>query len=96
MFFGGYCRRLISGRGAERWAASPPEFDIFLIFPSFLSPSAIREATRVPSLLYLIKYRFTCGDSDPSEIIKMFQNIMTRIIVYFLENVKLITTLTSQ
>ena len=26
-----------------------------------------------------IKYRFTCGDSDLSEIIKKCQNIMTRI-----------------
>ena len=28
-----------------------------------------------------IKYRFTCGDSDLSEIIKKCQNIMTRIVV---------------
>ena len=27
-----------------------------------------------------IKYRFTCGDSDVSEIIKKCQNIMTRIV----------------
>ena len=37
---------------------SQPKFDDFLIFPtilrSYLSPSAIREATRVPSLLHLI------------------------------------------
>ena len=28
-----------------------------------------------------IKYRFTCGDSDLSEIIKKCQNIMTRMVV---------------
>ena len=28
-----------------------------------------------------IKYRFTCGDSDLSEIIKRCQNIMARIVV---------------
>ena len=27
-----------------------------------------------------IKYRFTCGDWDPREIIKKCQNIMTRIV----------------
>ena len=27
-----------------------------------------------------IKYRFTCGDSDISEIIKKCQNMMTRIV----------------
>ena len=27
------------------------------------------------------KYCFTCGDSDPNEIIKKCQNIMTRIVV---------------
>ena len=30
-----------------------------------------------------IKYRFTCGDSDLSEIIKKCQNIMTRIVWKF-------------
>ena len=30
-----------------------------------------------------IKYRFTCGDSDQSEIIKKCQNIMTRIALKF-------------
>ena len=29
------------------------------------------------------KYRFTCGDSDQSEIIKRCQNIMTRIVWKF-------------
>ena len=29
-----------------------------------------------------IEYRFTCGDSDLSEIMKKCQNIMTRIAVY--------------
>ena len=28
-----------------------------------------------------IKYRFTCGDSDLSEIIKKCQNIMARVAV---------------
>ena len=28
-----------------------------------------------------VKYRFTCGDSDVSEIIKKYQNVMTRIVV---------------
>ena len=29
-----------------------------------------------------IKYRFTCDDSDLSQIIKKCQNIMTRIVVF--------------
>ena len=29
-----------------------------------------------------IKYHFTCGDSDLSEIIKKYQNIMARIAVF--------------
>ena len=37
-----------------------------------------------------MKYRFTCGDSDLSEIIKKCQNIMTRIVdtFYSLKNNK--------
>ena len=38
-----------------------------------------------------IKYRFTCDDSDLSQIIKKCQNIMTRIVVFKL-NIVLIGT----
>ena len=39
-----------------------------------------KESTRTKFVMLNIKYRFTCGDSDLSEIIKKCQNIMTRIV----------------
>ena len=33
-----------------------------------------------------IKYRFTCGDSDLSEVIKKCQNIMTRIVAVIIDD----------
>ena len=35
-FFGSYCQRLLFRRTTGRWVASPPTFDLFIVFPNFL------------------------------------------------------------
>ena len=84
MLFDSYCQRLISGGETWRWAASPLIFDIFLIFPNFLRSFGNSSGSLCTKFVMLdIKYRFTCGDSDLSEIIKKCQNIMARIVVAY-------------
>ena len=65
----------------------PPKFDIFWIFPNFLrseviSCSATRDNSYTKYAILDIKFRFTCGESDPYSNIVKFQNIMTSIIAY--------------
>ena len=65
MFFGGYCRLLVSGGGTGGWAASTPTFDIFLIFPKIVSLKLFGNSC-TKFVMLDIKYHFTCGDSDVS------------------------------
>ena len=64
MFFDCYYQSWICARNTGHLEMSQPKFNDFLIFPtilrSYLSPSAIREATRVPSLLQLIPVFVFC------------------------------------
>ena len=65
MFFDSCCQRLVSGRKTGHWAVSTPTFDIFLIFPNFLSVKSFGNSC-TKFVMLDIKYRFTCGDSDVS------------------------------
>ena len=69
VFFGGYCRHLVSGGVTGGWAASTPTFDIFLIFPKILSLKLFGNSfgnSCTKFFMLDIKYHFTCGDSDVS------------------------------
>ena len=57
ILFDCYCQSLISRGETGRWAISPSKFEIFLLFPNFLSAQVLshsqtREACYIPSLLY--------------------------------------------
>ena len=48
-------------RGVGRWVIIPWSFEIFLIFPNFLSLKSFGNSY-IPRLLLIITLRFTCGE----------------------------------
>lgn len=60
------------------WVLSPPNFDVFLIFPSFprskvLNHAATREATQIQ-----------CGESKLFQNVTRSQNVMSTIVAIFI------------
>ena len=89
MFFDSLCQRLISKRKTGHLAASPLVFDFFSNISWFINILSLKSFSKSwgkscnKFLMLDIKHRFTCSDSDLSQVIKMCQNIMTKIVCKF-------------
>ena len=67
------------GSKIEHHATILSRFEIFLIFPNFLSLELFGNSY-IPCLLLIVRIGFSCSDTKTLSNIKMSQSIMTRIV----------------